>query len=200
MSSKLSRMFVLFAAIAAMVLLVASPSDLFVRSAQAQATAEKPKLDVHFVPTPHEVVDAMLKMAKVTKDDVVYDLGCGDGRIVIAAAKQYGARGVGIDLDPDRIKEARENAEKAGVTDKVKFIEGDLFQQDLSDASVVTLYLLSELNMRLRPKLFKELRPGSRVVSHSFSMGDWQPKEQAEINNNRIYFWVIPEKSAQKTE
>ena len=165
---------------------------------ESVATEEYPKLDVIYVPTPPEVVDAMLKMAKVKKDDLVYDLGCGDGRIVIAAAKQYGARGVGIDLDPKRIKEARANAERAGVTDKVTFILGDLFQQDLSDANVVTLYLLSELNLRLRPKLLRELKPGSRVVSHNFSMGDWKPDQEADVNYNHIYYWVIPEKTALK--
>jgi ribosomal protein L11 methylase PrmA len=120
--------------------------------------------DVPFVPTPEVVVDKMLELAKVGPSDVVYDLGSGDGRIVITAAKQYGARGIGVDIDPDRVREARQNAKAAGVADRVQFKEGDLFNTDLSEATVVTLYLLPEVNMRLRPKLFRELKPGTRVV------------------------------------
>jgi ribosomal protein L11 methylase PrmA len=144
------------------------------------------------VPTPEEVVEAMLNVAKVTKNDVVYDLGCGDGRIVIAAAQKHGARGVGIDIDPQRIAEATANAEKAGVTDRVKFMQADLFTTDISQATVVTLYLLPSLNVKLRPKLMKELKPGTRIVSHAFDMGDWQPEQTLEVEGRRVYYWTIP--------
>jgi SAM-dependent methyltransferase len=147
--------------------------------------------DVPYVPTPPEVVDAMLKLAGVKANDVVIDLGCGDGRIVIAAAQKYGARGLGIDLNPERIKEANENAQKAGVK-RVQFIEKNLFDADLHEASVVTLYLLPEVNRRLRPKLLKELKPGTRIVSHSFDMGDWKPEKEQSINGRRIYLWTVP--------
>src|SRR5919109_1152283 len=129
--------------------------------------------DVPYVPTPERVVDKMLELAKVGPQDVVYDLGSGDGRIVIAAARKHGARGVGIDIDPQRIKEGRDNARRAGVADRVEFREGDLFKADIGDATVVTLYLMSSVNLRLRPKLLNELKPGTRVVSHAFGMGDW---------------------------
>ena len=148
--------------------------------------------DVVYVPTPPEVVAEMLKVANVTSKDVVYDLGSGDGRIVITAAKELGAHGVGIDIDPQRIKEAEENARQAGVTDKVKFLQTDLFETDISKATVVTLYLLPNLNLRLRPKLFKELKPGTRIVSHSFDMGDWKPDQTIDVNGRSVYFWVIP--------
>jgi cyclopropane fatty-acyl-phospholipid synthase-like methyltransferase len=159
----------------------------------AQDAPAKRTPDVIYVPTPPEVVAAMLKLAKVTKADVVYDLGCGDGRIPVTAAKEYGARGVGIDIDPQRIKEANENAKQAGVTDKVKFMEADLFTTDISQASVVTLYLLPSLNLKLMPKLKKELKPGTRIVSHSFDMGEeWKPEQTQEIDGRTIYFWTIP--------
>lgn len=148
--------------------------------------------EVPFVPTSPQVVDAMLKVAKVTNKDIVYDLGSGDGRIVIAAAKKYGARGVGIDISPDRIREANENARQAGVTDKVKFIEGDLFESDFSEATVVTMYLLSTVNMRLRPILFKQLKPGTRIISHAFDMGDWKPEKTVNVDGRTVYFWTIP--------
>ena len=147
--------------------------------------------DVIFVPTPDEIVDTMLKMAGVTAKDTVYDLGCGDGRIVIAAAKK-GARGVGIDIDPERIKEANANAKAAGVADKVRFIRGDLFEANISEATVVTLYLLTDLNLKLRPKLMKDLNPGTRVVSHAFNMGDWKPEKQETIRGTTVYLWRIP--------
>jgi SAM-dependent methyltransferase len=152
------------------------------------------KKDVPYVPTPETVVDAMLKMAEVGKTDVVYDLGCGDGRIVIAAAQKYGARGVGYDIDPERIKESNENAKKAGVSDRVKFAVQDLFEADFREATVVTLYLLPQVNLRLRPKLLAELKPGTRIVSHAFDMGDWKPDKTAEVDGRTIYFWVVPEK------
>jgi ubiquinone/menaquinone biosynthesis C-methylase UbiE len=153
---------------------------------------------VPFVPTSQELVVEMLKLANVNKNDVVYDLGCGDGRIVVTAAKQYGAHAVGVDINPERIKEATENARKAGVTDKVKFVEGDLFTAEIHPATVVTLYLLPNVNMKLRPRLLKELKPGTRVVSHSFDMEDWKPDKEIDVNGSRLYLWVIPEKGAGK--
>lgn len=150
--------------------------------------------DVVYVPTREPVVDAMLKLANVKASDVVYDLGCGDGRIVITAAQKYGAKGVGIDIDPERIKEANENAANSNVEDKVEFILGDLFESDFSEASVVTLYLLSSLNLRLRPSLLEQLKPGTRIVSHAFSMGDWEPEKTQTVDGTRIYLWIVPEK------
>lgn len=147
--------------------------------------------DVIYVPTPQAVVEKMLQLAKVTARDVVYDLGCGDGRIVIEAARRYGARGVGIDIDPERIAEARANARAAGVTHLVQFQQADLFESDFSNATVVTLYLLPSLNLKLRPKLWKELKPGTRVVSHDFDMGDWNPEQTVRIDNRTVYFWTI---------
>jgi hypothetical protein len=159
----------------------------------------KRELDVPYVPTHEMIVDEMLRMAEVKGDDVLYDLGSGDGRIPITAAKQFGTRGVGIDLNPERISEANENAKKAGVTDKVRFIEGDIFRSDFRDASVVTLYLLPEINLRLRPQLLEQLKPGTRVVSHNYNMGDWQPEQTKTITtpdgvDHFIYFWRVPEK------
>ena len=148
--------------------------------------------DVHFVPTPSAVVDAMLKVANVTSNDVIYDLGSGDGRIVITAAKTYGARGVGIDLDPALIKQANENARKAGVSDRVTFLQADLFKADISEATVVTLYLLRSINLRLQPKLMRELKPGTRVVSHRFDMGDWKPEQTLTVHGAQVYLWTIP--------
>jgi ribosomal protein L11 methylase PrmA len=150
------------------------------------------KGEVPYVPTPEEVVAGMLKLAGVTSKDVVYDLGCGDGRIVVTAAKVYGARGVGIDIDPDRIREANENAKKSGVGDKVHFIEKDLFEADFSEATVVTLYLLSSVNLRLRPKL-QALKKGTRIVSHQFDMGDWKPVKKETIGTRPVYLWFAGE-------
>lgn len=165
-------------------------------AAWAQATADAParRPDVIYVPTPEEVVEAMLQVANVTKDDVVYDLGCGDGRIPVTAAKKYGARGVGIDIDPQRIKEANENVQKNNVGNLVKIVQGDLFTQDLSPATVVTLYLLPSLNVKLMPKLMKELKPGTRVVSHAFDMGDWKPEKELDVNGRKVYYWTIPKR------
>lgn len=165
--------------------------------AAAQTTATQAPLrtpDVIFVPTPQEVVDAMLEVAKVTKNDVVYDLGSGDGRIPVTAAKKYGARAVGIDIDPQRIKEAVANAEAAGVTANVKFLNQDLFTTDISQASVVTLYLLPSLNVKLMPKLKAELKPGTRIVSHAFDMGDWKPEQTLNVNGRTVYYWTIPKR------
>ena len=147
-----------------------------------------------FVPTPDDVVERMLTLAGVTADDVVYDLGSGDGRIVIAAAQRFGARGVGIDIDPQRIAESNANAERAGVQDLVEFIEMDALAADVSDATVVTLYLLSSSNAKLRPILTRQLRPGARIVSHAFSMGDWEADEIDRFEDERgstrtLYLW-----------
>jgi SAM-dependent methyltransferase len=153
--------------------------------------------DVHFVPTDTTKVREMLAAAEVGSEDLVYDLGCGDGRIVIMAVKKYGARGVCVDIDPVRIKESRSNADTAGVTQRIEFIEGDLFEQDLSKASVVTLYLLPSLNERLRPKLFKELRPGTRIVSNAFDMGAWKADRTLNIKTysgmqSYAFLWILP--------
>ena len=154
---------------------------------------EQFELDVPYVPTKQSVVEEMLQLAGVNDNDLVYDLGCGDGRIVITAAQKFGARGVGVDIDPERIKEANENAKKAGVTDRVKFILGDLFDADIRPATVVTLYLLPEINLKLKPKLLRDLRPGTRVVSHDFTMGrDWRPQKTVRLGRDTIYFWTIP--------
>lgn len=169
-------------------------------AAQAPAPAtpapesEKParQPDVPYVPTPQEVVDAMLELAEVKQGDVVYDLGSGDGRIPITAAKRYGVTATGIDINPQRVKEANENAQREGVTDRVTFRTADLFTTDLSRANVVTLYLLPEVNLKLRPKLLKELKPGSRIVSHAFNMGDWEPEETLNIDGRTIYLWTVP--------
>lgn len=159
---------------------------------QQQQTQELRRPDVFYVPTPQAVVDAMLNMAKVTGTDVVYDLGSGDGRIPITAAQRYGARGIGIDLDPQRIREANENAKAAGVTDKVKFFNQDLFTSDFKDATVVTLYLLPSLNEKLMPKLKAELKPGTRIVSHAFDMGaSWPPEKTEQVEGKTIYYWTI---------
>ena len=149
--------------------------------------------DVGFVPTPHRVVDAMLKVARVGKGDVLYDLGSGDGRIPIAAARKYGiARGIGIEINPERIKEANENRIRAGVGERVSFVNADLFEADLSDATVITLYLLPKLNLKLLPKLLKETKPGTRIVSHAFDMGSWKPEQALVVGGNNVYFWTIP--------
>lgn len=162
-------------------------------TAQQAGTLRQP--DVIFVPTPAEVVDAMLKLANVSGKDVVYDLGCGDGIIVATAAQKHGARAVGIDIDPQRVKEANERIQKAGVTDKVKILNQDLFESDISPATVVTLYLLPSLNQKLIPKLNKELKPGTRIVSQSFDMGEDYPAEKTlDVNGRSVYMWTIPMK------
>jgi len=185
------RFTVLPALVAALAL--AAPGGL-----AGQQTSPAPRTpDVHFVPTDTTKVREMLTAARVASTDLVYDLGCGDGRIVIAAVKQYGARGVCVDIDPVRIKESKSNADTAGVTNRIQFVEGDLFETDLSKATVVTLYLLPALNQRLRPKLFKELRPGTRVVSNAFDMGDWKADRTLNIKTfsgtaSYAYLWIIP--------
>lgn len=158
----------------------------------AQTVQVTPEPDVIYVPTPQPVVDEMLKLAGISNRDTVYDLGSGDGRIVITAARRYGARGFGIDIDPVRITESNANAVKDGVTDRVKFIQGDLFEVDLRPATAVTLYLLGSLNLRLRPKLLEELRPGTPIVSHDFDMGDWEPDATVVVDASKIYLWRVP--------
>ncbi len=153
--------------------------------------------DVIFVPTPQEVVDEMLRLANVRKGDVLYDLGSGDGRIPVTAAKKFGVRAVGIDIDPERIQEANENAKKNGVTSLVKFRNEDLFQADFHEATVVTLYLLPDLNVKLMPRLMEQLKPGSRIVSHQFDMGTWRPDKRVELSGRTIYLWTIPAKKKQ---
>ena len=172
-------------------------SEVPSKTVQVQQTtpATKPQEktpDVVYVPTPPEVVDKMLEVAKVGKNDILYDLGSGDGRIPIAAAKKFGTQGTGIDIDPERIKEANENAKKQGVSDKVKFLQQDLFKSDFSKATVVTLYLLPELNVKLRSQLFQQLKPGTRIVSHAFDMGDWKPEKTLNVNGRTVYYWTIP--------
>ncbi len=161
------------------------------------ACAQEKKLrepDVEYEPSPQKVVERMLKLANVHKGDVVYDLGCGDGRIVITAAKQFRAKGVGIDIDPRRIKESQENARKAGVMNRVIFRLEDLFTADIQEATVVTLFLSGSVNSKLRPKLLQELKPGTRVVSYYWDMDDWEPDKQIEVDGDPIYLWTIPKK------
>ena len=162
---------------------------LFSLPALAQRTQAP---DVIYVPTPYEVVDEMLKLAGVHKGDVLYDLGSGDGRIPVTAAKKFGIRAVGIDIDPQRIEEAKENARKNGVSSLVQFRQEDLFRTRISDATVVTLYLLPDLNVKLRPRLLAELKPGTRIVSHQFDMGTWKPEKKIELSGRTIYLWTIP--------
>jgi len=173
-------------------------------SLAAAQSERKRQFNVPYVPTTDEAVRAMLKLADVKNTDIVYDLGCGDGRIVIAAAKTYGARGVGIDIDPARIREAKENAKKAGVENLVRFEENDLFQADFREATVVTLFLLRSINLKLRPKLLQELRPGTRVVSNTFDMGDWRPDKEQSLPgadddestylSHKFFLWTIPQR------
>ncbi len=165
-----------------------------------QSAAPKRAPDVPYVPTTDAAVETMLKLADVKKTDVVYDLGCGDGRIVITAAKRFGARGVGIDINPERIKEAKENAKKAGVEHLVRFEENDLFLADIKEATVVTLFLLSNINLKLKPKLLNDLKPGTRLVSNTFDMGDWKAEKEANVGGDdfeaylsrHIFLWTIP--------
>ena len=173
---------------------------LFAAVGKAQENHPRHPPDVPFVPTTDEAVQAMLKLADVKKTDVVYDLGCGDGRIVIAAARDFGARAVGIDIDPQRIAEAKENAKKAGVEKLVRFEENDLFESDIHEATVVTLFLLSNVNLKLRPKLLNDLKPGTRIVSNTFDMGDWNPEKEVTVGDpeqgpslsHRLFLWTVP--------
>ena len=170
--------------------------------AAAQRSQPKHQLDVPYVPTTEEAVKAMLKLADVKKTDIVYDLGCGDGRIVITAAKEYGAHGVGIDINPERIQEAEDNAKTAGVEKVVRFEENDLFEADIHEATVVTLFLLNSVNLKLRPKLLKDLKPGTRIVSNTFDMGDWKPDKELTLDDSgddiglshKFFLWVVPQR------
>jgi precorrin-6B methylase 2 len=176
----------------ALITLGATAAGLLPAPALLAQPAVAPALDVPFVPTPQEVVERMLRIARVGKGDVLFDLGCGDGRIVVTAARVHGARGTGIDLDPARIGEARKNAEQAGVADRVNFKVANLFETDVSPASVVTLYLLPNVNIKLRPRLWKQLKVGSRVVSHAFDMGpEWPPEKTDSVQGRSIYYWTI---------
>lgn len=183
----------------------------------AEAQPIECQLDVPYLPTPQNVVEEIIKLADVKPDDILYDLGSGDGRIIITAAKKFGTQGVGVELNPERIQDAKENARKAGVSDRVQFLQQDLFQTDLSKATVVTMYLLPEVNLKLRPELFRQLKPGTRVVSHDFDMGTWKPQRvvrvqgpasgeymlfrdetcyttlaPAQQRQHTLYYWVIP--------
>ena len=171
---------------AALLGLVATPAQTPIKMVQIP--------EVPYVATTNEVADAMLRLAGVTASDTVYDLGCGDGRIVIRAAQEYQAHGVGIDIDPDRIQQARTNAARAGVEPRVRFEAQDLFETDIQNATVVALYLLPRMNLKLRPRLLRELKPGSRIVSHNFDMGDWMPDKQEEVDGQKIFLWTIPRK------
>ncbi len=176
------------------------PIALALLLASFAAAQPRREPDVPYVPTTPEAVQAMLKLAWAGKGDVVYDLGCGDGRIVIAAARDFGARGVGIDIDPKRIAEARENARKAGVEDRVRFVEGDLFEADIHEATVVTLFLLNSVNDKLRPKLVRDLKPGTRIISNTFPMRGWKPEKTLVVGNpdegtylsHTLYLWTVP--------
>jgi SAM-dependent methyltransferase len=159
----------------------------------AAPAQEEPRLDVIYVPTPQVVVDRMLDMAGVKSGDFMIDFGCGDGRMVVSAAKR-GARGYGVDINPARINEANENARKAGVTDKVEFKIADLFQEDLSKADVMAMYLLTDINLRLRPKILDTMKPGTRIVSHAFDMGDWEPDQRDTVDGKNVFFWIVPAK------
>ena len=178
--------------------LFASVFSLGLLCAPLAAQWESGRGEVPYVPTPPEVVEGMLKLAEVKEGDTVIDLGCGDGRIAVMAAEKFHARSRGVDINPERIQEAEENAKKAGVTDRVRFIESNLFDADVREATVVTLYLLPDVNRRLRPKLLKDLKTGSRIVSHAFDMGDWQPDKKISVNNRSIYLWHVTEAAKAK--
>lgn len=185
------------AAMARKALLSSAAAPLLLTFMAGSAVAQTdPRLDVPFVPTREEVVQGMLEMGQVEEGDLLYDLGSGDGRIVITAAKERGVKGVGVDLDPQRIREARANAKREGVEDQVEFIQGNLFNTDFSKATVVTMYLLPDVNLRLRPRILNELKPGTRVVSHAFDMNEWEPDEKARIEGSYIYMWIVPAKVA----
>jgi len=151
---------------------------------------------VPFVPTPQQVVDKMLELAKLQKDDFLIDLGSGDGRIPVTAAQRHGVKALGVDINPQRIKEANERAQKAKVTDLVEFRQQDLFQTDISQANVLTMYLLPSVNMKLRPKIWSDMKPGSRVVSHAFDMGDWTPEQKVTVDGRTVYLWIVPPRKA----
>jgi len=164
----------------------------FVVLLKAGQDQDQVQINTPYVATPYPVVKAMLRLAKAKKSDIIYDLGCGDGRILVEAAKAYGARGVGIDNNPRRIDEAEELARREGVSHLLSFRLGDLYEVNLEEATLVTLYLLPEVNLKLKPKLQAQLKPGSRIVSHSFAMGDWKPDKQRIVDGGHIYLWTIP--------
>lgn len=173
--------------------LIAAPA--IIRRADAQ-TEPTPRLDVPFVPTPQAVVDKMLELAKVQKTDFLIDLGSGDGRIPVTAAQKFGVKALGVDINPQRIKEANERAQAAGVTSLVEFRQQDLFQTDISQADVLTMYLLPSVNLKLRPKILSDMKPGSRVVSHAFNMGDWTPEQEVTVDGRTVLLWTVPPKKA----
>ena len=189
------RLFLIVAAL--LVAGVAAPQNANAACAPARGAAQPSAAEMHeadalYLPTPHHVVAAMLRLAGVSRTDVVYDLGSGDGRIHIAAARGYGARGVGIELDGRMIERARCNAREAGIEPLVEFRQEDLFLADLREATVVTLFLFPELNRRLRQKLVSELRPGTRIVSHRFGLGDWPPERTIEAGGHPLLLWTVP--------
>jgi SAM-dependent methyltransferase len=159
--------------------------------AATSAAAQEVRLDVPYVPTAQTTVDEMMKLAGVKPGDYLIDLGCGDGRIVVSAAK-LGATAMGVDINPQRIKESNENAKAAGVADKVKFYEQNLFDTKIADATVMSMYLLPSINLQLRPRLLSELKPGTRIVSHDFDMGDWKPDQFKDLGTDQIFFWLVP--------
>lgn len=177
-------------------LTVGLTSGYLASAALAQDADLESKKIVPYVPSPQEVVDKMLELAAVKKGDVVYDLGSGDGRIIVTAAKKYGVKAIGFEIDPDRIRESRENIQKAGVQSLAEIRQQDILTVDLSGASVVTMYLLPNVNMQLRPNILSQLKPGSRVVSHAFDMGDWKPDKIERVNGRTVYLWTIPAKGA----
>lgn len=179
----------------ALLLAGASPASLLLATSAEARSENAPPLDVPYVPTPMPVVDAMLDMARVKTEDALYDLGCGDGRIVVRAASRFGCTGVGVDLNPDRVAEARANAASHKVTGRTRFEVGDVFEFDFSPATVVTMYLLPSVNLKLRPRLLKELKPGTRIVSHDFDMGDWAPEATRDSGRSRIFLWTVPARS-----
>lgn len=174
---------------------LATAALITISEAPLAQRADKPPLDVPYVPTPPEMVDRMLEMASVQPHDFVVDLGSGDGRIAIAAGRK-GARALGIDIDPERILEAQENARRAGLLDRVQFRRQDLFEAKLSDATVLTMYLLTKVNLDLRPRILKELKPGARVVSHAFDMGNWKPDIHIEVEHRQVFMWIVPARVA----
>lgn len=184
------RAYLIATAVLALIACQAPPATPDARAQPAASPARAP--DVIYVPTPHETVEAMLALGEVKPGDVLYDLGSGDGRIPIAAAKKFGVRGVGIDIDPQRIREANENARANGVEKLVSFRNEDLFEANFKEATVVTLYLLPSLNEKLKPKLWKDLKPGTRIVSHAFDMGDWEPEKTVEVSGGQIFLWRVP--------
>jgi trans-aconitate methyltransferase len=174
----------------ALLLARTAPAALLLAPA-ANARGDQPHLDVPYVPTRMPVVDAMLDLGRVKRDDVIYDLGCGDGRIVVRAASRFGCRGVGVDLNPERVEEARTNARRAKVTELTRFEVGNVFDFQFSEATVVTMYLLPSVNLKLRPRLQRELKPGTRIVSHDFDMGDWRPEATREVDGARLFLWTV---------